>query len=100
MKNSQVTKIGMIAVGVLFVAWLILTLATSDRGGRQTESAIKDDNRCPDCGRELPKGALGECPYCKLDEGGRKKNARNTSLAASPVIPIILVCVFCLLLAI
>jgi hypothetical protein len=38
-----------------------------------------DENRCPDCGRELPKRSLGECPFCKMLKGPEKKGGKGSA---------------------
>src|SRR5262249_8478112 len=82
-------------------AWVILTLTTSEE--EKTGPAQVKEGYCPDCGRPLPKSAQvsGECPYCAIEvsHGERPKRIRS-SLATSPVIPIVLVCLFCVLLSI
>jgi hypothetical protein len=97
MKKSNLTKIGMAAVGVLLLAWVILKLA----GGTETKSEpiIKGKNNlCPECGLPLSKAAIaeGKCanPSCRasLNKGG--------SAATSPAIAITLVCLFAVLLGI
>jgi hypothetical protein len=102
MKLSLFTKIGMAAVGVLFLAWLVLMLVTSNQSTR-TGPAATDDKHCPRCGRELPRWAWGtdQCPYCELEEkdGSRPKPAAR-SAAASPVIPTVLVVTFVALLTV
>jgi predicted Zn-ribbon and HTH transcriptional regulator len=99
MKPTRVTTIGLIVLGVALLAWLVLTLASG--GSTKTAAAKMTDNRCPNCGRELPRGAAasGECPFCAVEGGSEKARfKRETSLAAKPVIPIALFGLFLLLL--
>lgn len=99
---SRFTKIGMAAVAVLFLAWVGLNVFTSNQATRS--AAVKqDETHCPNCGRELPKSAIaaGECPYCLIEQGPAKAKIRRRGDAdpSSPVAPIILVSLFCCLLA-
>src|SRR5260370_12898577 len=101
MKNSNITKIGMMAVAVLLLGWVVLTLTTNSETKLE---GVQDQTKCPECGRTLPTGAQlsGVCPYCAAEKG--EENARikgkGQSLSTSPVIPITLVCLFCVLLAV
>src|SRR5215471_17641709 len=101
MKKSNITKIGMMAVAVLLLAWLVLTLTTNSNTKLE---GVEDPTKCPECGRPLPTSAQveGVCPYCAAEKG--EENARfkrkGQSLSTSPVIPITLVCLFCVLLAV
>jgi hypothetical protein len=72
-KRLVLAGAGMIclSLGLLLFSQLI----TTDR----TEAVVKDDTHCPNCGRMLPNGAGGECPFCKLTKGplGAKKDAET-----------------------
>jgi hypothetical protein len=106
MKLSLFTKIGMAAVGVLFLAWLTLTLLNRN-GSDRTGPAVVDEKHCPRCGRELPKWAWGtdQCPYCQLEDraGGPASGSprpRFRSGVSSPVIPTLLIVTFAGLLTV
>jgi predicted RNA-binding Zn-ribbon protein involved in translation (DUF1610 family) len=106
MKLSRFTKIGMAAVGVLFLAWLALTLL-SGNVTQKSGPAVADEKHCPRCGRELPRWAWGtdQCPYCQLEEkdGGAASGSprpRFRSAAPSAVIPTLLVVAFAALLTV
>jgi hypothetical protein len=101
MKPSYLLKVGMIAVGLLFVLSLVLLFFSNTT--TRTGSAITDPTRCPDCGQELPKSAqaTGECPYCKLQQmAGKevKRRGQGGSWATSPVVLVVLISLFVLLL--
>jgi DNA-directed RNA polymerase subunit RPC12/RpoP len=102
MKQSRLTRIGMVAVGVLLLAWIVLTLASG--GETKTAPARSDGKTCPECGRPLPSSAQleGVCPYCRMEKGpeAAKLDRGKKSLATSPVIPVVLVCLFLVLLSI
>ncbi len=55
--------VGMVAVALGLLVYS--SVVTRDRigAGRPT-----DDTHCPDCGRELPRNAGGDCPFCKMLE--------------------------------
>ena len=100
MKMTRITKIGMAALAVGLLAWVVLTLFTS--GDTRTEAAKLDNGRCPECGQELPQAVKefgGECPFCKLNgksvEVGRAR--AGTSIFRGPAIPTTLVVCFVLL---
>jgi hypothetical protein len=99
MSKARVLQIGMGVVALLFLAWGGFMLATE--GSKKTAPVKVEKNRCPDCGRSLPKGALvaQECPYCKLDPAAKKKTWGGRP-GRSPVIPIALGGLFVLLLGI
>ena len=102
MKLTRVTTIGMIALGVLFLAWLVLTLAFSDTPSR-TAPAATDDRHCPRCGRELPRGAgPDDCPYCQMEAASQGKTLKplGSRRPISPTIPVTIGTVFCILLGI
>jgi uncharacterized Zn finger protein (UPF0148 family) len=106
MKLSLFTKIGMAAVGVLFLAWLVLWLMTGNASDK-TGPAVVDEKHCPRCGRELPKWAWGtdQCPYCQLEESAQKAGTGTArpkfrSRASSPVIPTLLIVTFAGLLTV
>jgi hypothetical protein len=104
MRSSRFTRIGMVAVGVLLLVWVVVLFAT--RETTRTGPAKVDRTRCPDCGKPLPPGAqlTGECPYCLIEHGKEEMEARRRqrqmSGLMSPVIPVILIGVFCVLLAV
>jgi hypothetical protein len=55
------------------------SMTTQDKIGA---SKAQDDTHCPDCGREMPRGSVGECPFCKLaqsrgEKGKGEKSARG-----------------------
>jgi hypothetical protein len=103
MKLSRFTKIGMAAVGLLFLVWLVILLATRETPSK-TGPAGADERHCPVCGRELPRAywGTGECPYCQMEaaEQGRPARAVARGVVWSPVIPSLLVVVFVALLTI
>jgi hypothetical protein len=77
-KLSKFTKLSLVAGGVLFFAWLGLTLLSGD-GPKKSGPARVDDSACPDCGRPLTRQAktTGECPFCKMEDPTmQKKKAR------------------------
>jgi DNA-directed RNA polymerase subunit RPC12/RpoP len=102
MMNSRLTRVGMVAVGILLLAWVVLTLTSG--GETKTAPAPSDGKTCPQCGRPLPSSArlAGECPYCRIEKGpeAAKLNRDKRSLATSPVIPVVLVCLFLVLLSV
>jgi ssDNA-binding Zn-finger/Zn-ribbon topoisomerase 1 len=99
MSNSRWLKIGMGVVALLFLAWGGFMLATE--GSKKTAPVRVEANKCPDCGRSLPKGAqvARECPYCKLDPNAKKKKW-GSQPGRSPVIPAVLGGLFVVLLAV
>jgi uncharacterized Zn finger protein (UPF0148 family) len=102
MKLSLFTKVGMAAVGVLLLAWLVL-MFVSGSGSTKTGPAVTDEKHCPRCGRELPRWAWGtdQCPYCQLEErSGAPLKQTGRSPASSPVVPTVLVATFAALLAV
>jgi predicted Zn-ribbon and HTH transcriptional regulator len=102
MKPTRLTLIGMALLGVMFVVWLVLTLATGD--GSKTKPAVVDDKHCPKCGREYPPGVFAEkdCPYCKLEAnsegGGTLKPKTTITLPTNFTIPGLMIGCFCALL--
>jgi uncharacterized CHY-type Zn-finger protein len=103
MKTSRITKIGMAVVGTALLGWLVLVLFVQGQGEKIKSDAPVDPNRCAFCGRELPVAYrdTGKCPYCELDgKADPAKAARQAAPRVSPIIPIVLVSIFCLLLAI
>ena len=102
MKHSTITKLGMMAVGVLLLGWVVLTLTTDS--GTKLEASKEDPTKCPECGRTLPTSAQlgGVCPYCAAEKG--EENARikrpGQSRSVSAVVPVVLVGLFCVLLAV
>src|SRR5258708_7072382 len=101
MQNSNLTKFGMAALGVLLMTWVILRLTTAEE--TKTGPAQVKEGYCPDCNRPLPRSAQvsGECPYCAVEQQSEgKPKRRSPSLATSPVIPIVLVSAFGVLLSI
>jgi DNA-directed RNA polymerase subunit RPC12/RpoP len=51
--------------GVALILIAIVLLLCQGGDDRPTASAL-GENRCPDCGRTLPKASGGVCPFCKL----------------------------------
>jgi predicted Zn-ribbon and HTH transcriptional regulator len=100
LKVTGVTKIGLIALAVAFVLWLVLTYAFD----APTKLAGKvDPNACPDCGNFLTQKERdrGECPYCKAKgKGGDLTKRDTTAKQASRVVPWVLIGGFVLLLAV
>ena len=78
MKGSKVTLIGVIAVGSMLLAWLSLTLL-SGTSPTKTKAVTTDPYHCPSCGREYPRGARGECPFCRIEEGGETKKKYSSN---------------------
>src|ERR1700680_1673645 len=96
MKLSREMKIGLGVLGGLVVlvgGLLIFTFS----GSTKTKAGKVSETTCPDCGSQLNK--LGECPKCTAQEGLEPYRAKRaqTGLAYSPVIPIIVVSLLCLL---
>jgi Zn finger protein HypA/HybF involved in hydrogenase expression len=85
MNPSTWLKLGLPLV-VIFLTGIIIYVQTGD-----DPKGVKDETRCPDCGRELPDQAqaTGECPYCKLaaslPEDGKKKKKKGGGIAISPI---------------
>jgi hypothetical protein len=82
----------MVAVGLLFLGWVLFFLP-KDEGA----TVVTDSNHCPVCGKELPPIALstGECPYCLLKKGGRGRALGG--VASEPrrfLFPAVLIAVF------
>jgi hypothetical protein len=95
------TKVGMAALGVGLVVWVVLLLTTG--GETKLASGTTDAKHCPECGRELPRNVQesgGECPYCKMEgksvEVGKRRG--GSSALRGPAIPIVLVVLLGLLL--
>jgi rRNA maturation protein Nop10 len=101
MKFSRWTVVGMVVVGLLFLASVGLLLVPQLFQTSKTATAV-DEKHCPVCGRELPMWAqkAGECPFCKAE--GRdpdiKQYREGGSRALRLGIPIALVCCFVILL--
>jgi hypothetical protein len=100
MKLSLIMKVGMAAVGAVFLVWVgVMIFAGS--GSSKTE-AVKDDQHCPVCGRELPPAYVGsgKCPYCQAREARGEKVAKppGPPLTRSLAVPAVLVGLFCGLL--
>jgi ribosomal protein S27E len=68
MSTKQLVLLGltMIAVSVGLSIYSSATTRNRIDSGRPVE-----EGRCPDCGREIPKRMGGECPFCKLQNGGK-----------------------------
>jgi hypothetical protein len=69
-------QIALLAGGVLLVSGGLL-LFSSLMTEEKTASAIDDGKHCPDCGRELPRGAVGDCPFCKMTRVAEGKPAKK-----------------------
>lgn len=69
-----------LSAGVILVVagLLVYTLMT---GETRTAAARKDDTRCPDCGRELPRRSGGQCPYCLINDPEKAKKPQVSSSA-------------------
>jgi Zn finger protein HypA/HybF involved in hydrogenase expression len=63
----------LLGVGMIAVALGLLVYSSAVTQDRIAASKAVDENHCPDCGRELPKGAAGECPFCKMLQVGAGK---------------------------
>jgi ribosomal protein S27E len=57
------------ALGVICLALALLLFSQVVVEDKTTAVKKVDDNRCPNCGRMLPKSSGGECPFCKLLKG-------------------------------
>jgi len=100
MNRKRIALIGLIATGVLILGWVPLAIYTNS--GPTKTQAVVDDRHCPVCGRELPRFAGGECPYCKIEGNGElaKSAMRRQSLATHPAIPAVLFSIFGILLTV
>ena len=69
-KLSRLTKVGIAALGVLFIAWMGLTFFAESESKR-TEAVVTEQKRCPTCSRPLSQTAIERnvCPYCLLEQG-------------------------------
>lgn len=97
---SRFTKISLLVSGVLLVAWLCLTLF-ADSPSKKTDAIVKDETRCPNCGRPLPRNAIRikECPYCLIERGPEAaKFGENNSQPRGKAIPFVLIGLVALLL--
>jgi hypothetical protein len=104
MKATRFTTIGLAVLGLILVAWLVLTVITYSTE-KKSGPAATDDKHCPVCRRELPLAsrASGECPFCKVEEaanGGKGKRLSRNSAAMNPILPVVLFSTFCVLLGI
>jgi hypothetical protein len=103
MKTSRITKIGMAVVGTALLGWLVLVLFVGGQAEKLKTEKPEDPNHCRFCGRELPVAYrdTGKCPYCELaGKADPFKAATQAAPRVSPIIPIVLVSIFCVLLAI
>jgi len=70
----------LLAGGILVVAAGLLLYSSS---GDTKTAAATDERHCPNCGRELPRSAAGQCPFCKLEKmqeeqkNGKKNEGRS-----------------------
>jgi predicted Zn-ribbon and HTH transcriptional regulator len=98
MKLTRFTKISMIAVGTLLLAWVVL-MFVANSGSKRTTGIAGDGSKCPDCGIALPK--LGaDCPRCLMEKGEAylKSRRQGNVLTSGPGIPIALGCILFLLM--
>jgi hypothetical protein len=98
MNRKRLALIGLIATGVLILAWIPLAMFSGSE--TKTDAAVTDDRHCPICGRELSRSG-GECIYCKIEGKGdlSKKAMQRGSLFNHPIVPTVLFSTFGLLAA-
>src|SRR5262245_187624 len=99
LKLSRFTGGGLIVLGGCLVVWLVLTLFTGMHS-TQTGPARVDPNRCPECGREYPRGSPGECPLCKLKAQAGGKPRPTARPGPARTLATVLVGLFVVLLAV
>ena len=68
MKASRFTRIGIVVLGLILTASLVVSLVTQ---GPTTRAPEAREGHCPDCGRRLSPAAItaGQCPFCQLTKG-------------------------------
>jgi hypothetical protein len=101
MKFTRFSKVGMAALGVILLAWLILTLAFGG-DNPSPQPLVTDDKHCPNCGRELPFGITAkDCPFCAIErrQDARRGNAASGGHRINPTFPIVAGSLFVILLA-
>ena len=98
MKLSYITKIALVAVGLLCLGSVVLYFLTASP---KKIGGATDETHCPDCGRELPPYAQksGECPFCKMEILAGKRSPKQAG-GNSPVVMLVLVALFVVLLGV
>jgi hypothetical protein len=76
MNTKQLVLLGM---GMIAVAVGLLIYSSAVSQTRVGPAKPMEEGRCPDCGRDIPSRAGGECPFCKLTQakGGKGTEGRE-----------------------
>jgi DNA-directed RNA polymerase subunit RPC12/RpoP len=72
MSTKQLILLGL---GMIAVSVGLLIYSSAMTQNRIGSARPVEEGRCPECGREIPRSMGGECPYCKMLQGGGGKGA-------------------------